>query len=193
MDPQQRHLLTHAHRVVTASDMLASQSSVASTCGVFVGIGQLEYSYYCVEHGTPGGAYIATGSGHSVAAGRVSFVYGFQGISVAIDTACSSSLVSTHLLANSMRSDMEAHEDASDASRVGLSGGVNVTLSPHTTSMFVAANMLAEDGRCKTLDSSADGYVRGEGCGFALFGTTRSGSGGRGTSGPSRAGSCRLP
>ena len=30
--------------------------------------------------------------------------------------------------------------------------------------MFAAAAMMAPDGRCKTLDATADGYVRGEAC-----------------------------
>lgn len=30
--------------------------------------------------------------------------------------------------------------------------------------MFAGAGMMAADGRCKTLDASADGYVRGEAC-----------------------------
>jgi acyl transferase domain-containing protein len=34
-----------------------------------------------------------------------------------------------------------------------------LTLDPDTISMLAAANMLAPDGRCKTLDTMADGYV----------------------------------
>jgi myxalamid-type polyketide synthase MxaB len=29
--------------------------------------------------------------------------------------------------------------------------------------------MLASDGHCKTFDESADGYVRGEGCGVVIL------------------------
>lgn len=35
--------------------------------------------------------------------------------------------------------------------------------------MFKRAGMLAPDGRCKTLDSAADGYVRGEACVSAML------------------------
>lgn len=30
--------------------------------------------------------------------------------------------------------------------------------------MFAGAGMMSADGRCKTLDAAADGYVRGEAC-----------------------------
>ncbi|NUO83084.1 polyketide synthase dehydratase domain-containing protein, partial [candidate division KSB1 bacterium] len=42
-------------------------------------------------------------------------------------------------------------------------------LSPDTTINFCRARMLAPDGRCKTFDAAADGYVRGEGCGMVVL------------------------
>ncbi|MEY3209837.1 MAG: hypothetical protein RIT28_318, partial [Pseudomonadota bacterium] len=42
-------------------------------------------------------------------------------------------------------------------------------LSPQATNAFARANMLAADGRCKTFDAAADGYVRGEGCGVVVL------------------------
>lgn len=33
-----------------------------------------------------------------------------------------------------------------------------------TSIMFAGAGMMSADGRCKTLDAAADGYVRGEAC-----------------------------
>ncbi|MEM9537869.1 MAG: type I polyketide synthase, partial [Cyanobacteria bacterium P01_E01_bin.45] len=48
-------------------------------------------------------------------------------------------------------------------------GGVNVMLTPNITVAFAQVGMLAADGRCKTFDASADGYVRGEGCGVVIL------------------------
>ncbi len=78
-----------------------------------------------------------------------------QGPSVSIDTACSSSLVTTHFICSSLRH--------SGCTR-GLSVGVNLPMNWETSFLFVGAGMTAMDGRCKTLDSHADGYVRSEAC-----------------------------
>ena len=45
-----------------------------------------------------------------------------------------------------------------------LAGGVNLMLAEHTTAAAAVAGMLTADGRCKTMDASADGYVRAEAC-----------------------------
>lgn len=80
---------------------------------------------------------------------------GAQGASVSIDTACSSSLVTTHYILTAIRS---------GKSQQGLSAGVNLPMNWETTVMFGSAGMLSQEGRCKTLDASADGYVRSESC-----------------------------
>ena len=83
-----------------------------------------------------------------------------QGPSVSVDTACSSSLVTTHFVCTALRT--------GGCSR-GLSAGVNLPMNWETSFMFVGAGMTAPDGRCKTLDASADGYVRSEACVAILF------------------------
>jgi acyl transferase domain-containing protein len=104
--------------------------------------------------------YFGTGNATSCAAGRLSYLMNFQGPNIAVDTACSSSLVSTHLAVQSLR-DGECD--------MALSCGVNCLISPVLSINFAQASMLSPGGRCKTFDASADGYVRGEGCGVLVL------------------------
>src|SRR5690606_27828420 len=71
-----------------------------------------------------------------------------------------SSLVSVHLACQSLRS---------GESDLALAGGVNLILTPELTITFSQARMLSPDGRCKTFDANANGYVRGEGCGVVIL------------------------
>jgi hypothetical protein len=50
-----------------------------------------------------------------------------------------------------------------------LPGGVNIILSPANSIAFTKAGVLAPDGRCKTFDALANGYVRGEGGGVIVL------------------------
>ena len=104
--------------------------------------------------------YLATGNSGSAAIGRIAYTLGLEGPAIAVDTACSSSLVAIHqAVAGLQRGDAD----------LALAGGVNAILSPAATDAFTAAGMLSPDGRCKTFDASADGYVRGEGCGMVVL------------------------
>jgi acyl transferase domain-containing protein len=99
--------------------------------------------------------YFATGNAASVASGRLSYFLGVHGPAVAVDTACSSSLVALHLACQGLR--LRECE-------IALAGAVNLILTPEMNINFSKARMMAPDGRCKTFDAAADGYVRGEGC-----------------------------
>lgn len=94
-----------------------------------------------------------TGTALSVLSGRISYTLRLKGPAVAVDTACSSSLVSLHMAFNSL---------LARQSSLALNSGVNLMLMPDTPAMFQRAGMMTSDGRCKTLDAAADGYVRAE-------------------------------
>lgn len=126
-----------------------------SSTAVYVGIQQMEYGALAVAHLPALGGYSATSTPFSVASGRISFIYGFKGPALSIDTACSSAMVGAHAAVQQL---------TAGRSGAALAAGVNLVLAWRTTAAAQAAGMLAPDGRCKTLDSAADGYVRSESC-----------------------------
>jgi len=143
MDPQQRLLLNYfLSSWRSHSDYGLSRRDV----GIFVGVSQLDYARIAYETGSALNTYYATGSHLSVTSGRISYSFGFKGPAITVDTACSSSLVSTHLAANSI------HEHSCETA---ATLGVNLALVHSWTRACLRAGMLADDGRCKTLDSSA--------------------------------------
>jgi acyl transferase domain-containing protein/NADPH:quinone reductase-like Zn-dependent oxidoreductase/acyl carrier protein len=161
MDPQHRLLLETAWRAVEHSG--TAPTDLANTnAGVFVGLATHDYlgmasdelDYHEIE------AYMAIGTSNAAAAGRISYRLGLQGPAVAVDTACSSSLVAIHQACQAL------HLGECD---LALAGGANVLLTPATMITFSHAHMLAPDGKCKTFDAAADGYVRGEGCGIIVI------------------------
>lgn len=160
MDPQQRLLLETAwealERAGQAPDGLHGQS-----VGVFVGLCNIDHFHRLAAHGRERiDAYLATGNAPSVAAGRLSYCFGFKGPAITIDTACSSSLVSLHLATQSLRS---------GECRMALAGGVNVICAPEVAIALSRGRMLAPDGRSKAFDAAADGFARGEGCGLVAL------------------------
>ena len=159
IDPQQRLLLEVSWSAL--EDAAVANSDLAgSNTGVFIGISSSDYSQLRFHYGADVDAYIGTGNAHSIAANRLSYLFDLKGPSMAVDTACSSSLVALHLASQSLKT--------GECDRA-IAGGVNLMLSPELTQTFELAGMMAEDGRCKTFDQSADGYVRGEGCGVVIL------------------------
>lgn len=159
MDPQQRVLLETAWHALEDAGV-APASLQGSRTGVFLGICNSDYGRALFAHRERIDPYFSPGSALSVAAGRISYLLGLQGPAVSVDTACSSSLVALHLAMQSLRS---------GECDLALAGGVNLILTPEMNINFSKARMMAADGRCKTFDAAADGYVRGEGCGLVVL------------------------
>jgi len=115
--------------------------------------------------------YAVTGDNVSAAAGRVSFSLGLQGPCSSIDTACSSSLVALHQAAKAVRNgECGATKFTVEEMRAAALGlAVSLKLVPHGTLGAASAGMLSADGRCKTLDASANGYMRSESVGAIVL------------------------
>ncbi|MFE7029801.1 aminotransferase class I/II-fold pyridoxal phosphate-dependent enzyme [Streptomyces sp. NPDC057621] len=159
MDPQQRLLLETAWQTVEDAG-LDPTGLAGSATGVFVGISSHDYSALQMSRLETIDVHAATGNAHSIAANRLSYTLDLRGPSLAVDTACSSSLLAVHLACESMRR---------GECDTALAGGVNLLLSPGLSVAFAQGNMLSPDGRCRTFDDSANGYVRGEGVGLVLL------------------------
>ncbi|MGD1920605.1 MAG: beta-ketoacyl synthase N-terminal-like domain-containing protein, partial [Pleurocapsa sp.] len=159
IDPQQR-LLLEVSWAALEDAAVANQDLAGSNTGVFIGMSSSDYSQLRFHYGVDVDAYAGTGNAHSIAANRLSYIFDLKGPSLAVDTACSSSLVAIHLASLSLKTG-ECDK--------AIAGGVNLMLSPELTQTFSMAGMMAEDGRCKTFDADADGYVRGEGCGVVIL------------------------
>ena len=104
--------------------------------------------------------YRESGTSGATAIGRVAFTLGLEGPAMAVNTACSSSLVAMHQAVSALQ---RGETD------LALAGGVNALLAPALTEGLRNGGMLSPDGRCKTFDASANGYVRGEGCGIVVL------------------------
>jgi amino acid adenylation domain-containing protein len=159
MDPQQRLLLEVAWETLEDA-AIDPQSLAGSQTGVFIGISSNDYGRLQRGSAQAISAYAGVGNALSIAANRLSYLLDLHGPSLAIDTACSSALVAVHQACQSLR-----RGECEQA----LVGGVNVILSPAITVAFAQAGMMAGDGRCKTFDARADGYVRSEGAGMILL------------------------
>ncbi|WP_442508780.1 type I polyketide synthase [Novipirellula sp. SH528] len=162
MDPQQRILLEVAWETLEDAGVPIERISGTNT-GVFIGIGGTDYSKIPArfpDYFEQIDAHMGTGNALSIAAGRISYLFDLHGPSFIVDTACSSALVAVHSAVISL---LRGESDSA------IAGGVNLILSPETTIAFSKARMLSPDGRCRSFDENANGYVRGEGCGLILM------------------------
>lgn len=157
-DPQQRILLEVCWE--SMSGVRCSQESTSDTI-TCIGFTNTDYAAMVANsHAAKSSVFAAAGTAASIAAGRVSYTLGLKGSAVTIDSACSSSLVAVDFALTQMRV---------FGCSFALCGGVNLVLTPHSTVAISRLQMRSPDGRCNTFDSSANGYVRADGCGIALL------------------------
>ena len=163
LDPQQRMMLETSWLALEDAGIDPDRLKGSRT-GVYVGICNDEYRMLVLESDRPADAasclYALSGTNLNGAAGRVAFVMGLMGPVKAVDAACASSLVSIHDAVADLQ-----HGKAD----LALAGGVQAMLNSGIYELRAGAMMLSPEGQCKTFDASANGYVRGEGCGMVVL------------------------
>jgi len=145
MDPQERIFLESCYHAIEDAGYTPENLGKAEKIGIFVGVMNSRY--------TPQPA-------HSSIANRVSYVFNFQGPSMAIDTACSSSLTAIHVALESIYS---------GSTECAIVGGVNVIIDPAHYLHLTELTMLSSGNQCKTFGEQADGFIVAEGVGAIIL------------------------
>jgi probable biosynthetic protein (TIGR04098 family) len=160
MDPQQRLTLEAVYTALEDANIVPSTLKGSNT-GVYIGVSGSDYAHIARDARKDiVQAYDAIGTASSILANRISYLLDIHGPNQAIDTACSSSLVAVDQAVKSLQNGI---------SDMAIAGGVHIMLRPELTISYHEAGMLSVDGKCKTFDDSANGYVRGEGVGMVVL------------------------
>ena len=156
MDPRQRLLLETSWQAIEDAGIDPDRLKGSRT-GVYAGVGSSDYRDVIAASGEDESYLGTTGS---VSVGRVAFALGLMGPAMPLDTACASSLVAVHqAISGLQRGEVD----------LAIVGGVNAILSPSITKFMTEVGMVSSSGRCRIFDASADGFVRGEGCGMVVL------------------------
>ncbi|WP_375494379.1 beta-ketoacyl synthase N-terminal-like domain-containing protein [uncultured Nostoc sp.] len=161
IDPQQRLLLETAWEALEDAGQVPEHLAGSDT-GVFIGVLNRDYSY--IQMGERNrdaiNAHTIVSSNLNLVPNRISYCFDFTGPSLPIDAGCASSLVAVHFACSSLWN---------GECSLALAGGINIIFKPELSIAMSKAFLLSADGRCKSFDAVADGFVRAEGVGVVVL------------------------
>jgi len=153
MDPQQRITLEVTWEALEDAG-IPPQSLAGSNTAVFMGVNSDDYSKLLLEDLPGVEAWMGIGTAYCGVPNRISYLLDLRGPSTAVDAACASSLVAIH---HGRQSLLMKETD------VAIVGGVNALCGPGLTRVLDKAGAISKDGTCRSFDTDAHGYGRGEG------------------------------
>lgn len=145
MDPQERLFLEACYHALEDSGHTPASLGDSEKIGVFVGVMNARYTAQPF---------------HYSIANRVSYLFNFQGPSMAVDTACSSSLTAVHLAVESLYN---------GSSRCAIAGGVNTIIDAVHYMQMTELSMMSSGDQCNAFGALADGLVDAEGVGAVIL------------------------
>ncbi|XP_077295534.1 fatty acid synthase-like [Arctopsyche grandis] len=152
MEPMCRMLLERAYEAIV--DAGVNPNSLRDTkTGVFIGncVSESEKTWFYDKLQANG--FGVTGCSRAMLANRISQWLGCTGPSYSVDSACSSSM---YAVEHAYRAIRDGHCDSA------IVGGSNLCLHPYVSLLFSRLGVLSREGRCRSFDNDASGYVRSE-------------------------------
>ncbi|MBY0119543.1 beta-ketoacyl synthase N-terminal-like domain-containing protein [Paenibacillus xylanexedens] len=159
MDPQQRMMLEVSWQCIEDSG-ISLQRLQNQITSVYAGVMTVDHRQMACLPELEIDSYACLGNYESILANRISYIMDFKGASISVNAACASSLVAVHEAKQALQ-----RKECNYA----LAACVNLNLHPWKFISFSKSRMLSPDGRCKTFDKEANGYVPGDGAGVLLL------------------------
>ncbi|WP_139488133.1 non-ribosomal peptide synthetase [Brevibacillus dissolubilis] len=145
MDPQERVFIESVYGAIQDAGYTPQNLAETRKIGVFVGVMNATYNQRAA---------------YSSIANRTSYLFDFQGTSLAVDTACSSALTAIHLAMESIRR---------GENECAIAGGVNLLLNLEHFKLLSDLNMTTSGQACKPFSEHADGFLASEGVGAVVL------------------------
>eukprot|EP00416_Gambierdiscus_australes_P032945 CAMPEP_0171089046 /NCGR_PEP_ID=MMETSP0766_2-20121228/21140_1 /TAXON_ID=439317 /ORGANISM="Gambierdiscus australes, Strain CAWD 149" /LENGTH=467 /DNA_ID=CAMNT_0011546877 /DNA_START=51 /DNA_END=1454 /DNA_ORIENTATION=+ len=167
MAPSQRWVLEVGYETLFKAGW-TKQTLLGQRIGTFMGdsCGEWNQVYWKQDK------YVISCNLNAVTCTRLASCLNLTGPNVSVDTACSASLVAANSAAHMMRRFTYRKQDQlpltyqrpENELNYAVCMGILAMVHPAGWIGECAATMLSYRGRCFTFDSSADGFIRGEGC-----------------------------
>ncbi|ASS75397.1 hypothetical protein CIG75_10615 [Tumebacillus algifaecis] len=155
IDPQQRLLIELVEEAILNAGYAPNQLS-DQTVGMYIASNENRYT----DKISTESAMKSLNGIPSMNAGRIAYVYNFNGPALTFDTACSSSLAAFHYAVQSLRL---------GEADIAIAGGTSLIILPQEKKDIQKQSVLSEEQKVRTFDKRADGTVAGEGGGIVIL------------------------